>query len=127
MFIGKADYLEHQDNCIGSYQGAGSRKEVKDYVENADKVIFLGAVPSDFNLGGFTADLSDEQTVIVWNEKVQMGSDTYNNVSIVDVVNELLERLPESVMSESERRSGQMFFSCSGHKLQSRGENRTNQ
>ena len=33
MFIGKADYLEHQDNCIGSYQGAGSQKEVREYVE----------------------------------------------------------------------------------------------
>ncbi len=98
LFIGKADYLEHQDNCIGSYQGAGSRKEVKDYIESADNVVFLGAVPSDFNLGGFTAELSDQQTVIIWNEKVQMGDDTYNNVSIVDVVNELLERLPESVM-----------------------------
>jgi len=98
VFVGKADYLEHRPFCIGSYQGAGSRREVREYVEGADTVVFLGMVPSDFNLGGFTAKLSPEQIVTVWDNRVEMDGEKFTSVGIVDVVDELLERLPESVM-----------------------------
>ncbi len=109
VFIGKADFLEHQPNCIGSYQGAGSPKEVKEYVEAADTVIFLGMVPSDFNLGGFTADLSPQQTVTIWNNKVGMEQEEFTNVAIVDVINELLERLPEAIMPDNNNAPVQCF------------------
>ncbi len=102
VFIGKADFLEHLPNCIGSYQGAGSRSEVRDFVEGADTVIFLGMVPSDFNLGGFTANLSAQQTVTIWNKQVSMAHASYENVSIVDIVDELLERLPENTANHED-------------------------
>ena len=98
VFIGKADYLEHLPNCMGSYQGAGSQHEVREYIENADTVVFLGMVPSDFNLGGLTGRLSAEQTVIIWNNEVKMKQGNFSNIAIVDMVDELLERLPENVM-----------------------------
>ena len=109
VFIGKADYLEHLPNCIGSYQGAGSPKEVREYVEAADTVVFLGMVPSDFNLGGFTAKLSREQTVTIWNNKAEIDQENFANVAIVDVVNELLERLPEAIMPENSGAPVQCF------------------
>ena len=109
VFIGKADYLEHLPNCIGSYQGAGSQKEVREYVEAADTVVFLGMVPSDFNLGGFTAKLSDQQTVTVWNNKVEFGEQSFTNVAITDVIDELLERLPENIMSKDASAPVQCF------------------
>lgn len=109
VFVGKADYLEYLPNCIGSYQGGGSPKEVREYVEAADTVVFLGMVPSDFNLGGFTAKLSAKQTVTVWNNKVEMEQGSFTNVSVVDVVNELLERLPENVMTGNDGAPIQCF------------------
>lgn len=109
VFIGKADYLEHLPNCIGSYQGAGSQAVVRDYVESADTVVFLGMVPSDFNLGGFTAKLSEQQTVTVWNNKVVAADQEFSNVAIVDVIDELLERLPEDVMSQDDNAPVQCF------------------
>ena len=102
LFIGKADYLEHQDNCIGSYQGAGSQAAVRDYVEAADTVIFLGAVPSDFNLGGFTANLQESQKVICWDNRIEIDGESFENVSIVDVVDELLECLPENLAANDD-------------------------
>ena len=114
LFIGKADYLEHQQNCIGSYQGAGSQAEVRDYVEAADTVVFLGAVPSDFNLGGFTAKLDESQKVIVWDNRVELEGETFENVSIVDVVDELLERLPEDPGSEKPDAPVQCFSHTPG-------------
>jgi len=109
VFVGKADYLEYLPNCIGSYQGAGSQAEVRDYVESADTVVLLGMVPSDFNLGGFTAKLSNAQTVTVWNNKVEIDGKIFSGVSIVDVVNELLERLPENVMQKDTQAPVQCF------------------
>lgn len=102
LFIGKAEYLEHQPNCIGAYQGAGSQEPVRDYVEAADTVVFLGTVPSDFNLGGFTANISDEQKVLIWDNRVEMDGERYDNVAISDVVDELLERLPEDLAPEDD-------------------------
>lgn len=95
MFIGKADFVEQLPECIGLYQGAGSHPEVKAFVEGADTVIFLGSVESDFNLGGFTAELSSEQCVSVLHNEVRIGVDRYLNVPIVDLVDGLLDALPE--------------------------------
>ncbi len=101
MFIGKADYLEQLPACIGAYQGAGSLAEVRDYIEDADTVIFLGLVPSDFNLGGFTAQLSDQQTITIWNNKIKTAQKTVDNIAIVDVLNALLEYLPAEIYAEN--------------------------
>ncbi len=94
MFIGKADFLEQHPNCIGAYQGAGSLEEVRQFVEGADNVVFLGCVPSDFNLGGFTATLTEEQTIHVFSNQVKTGQRLFELVAIGDLVNGLLEALP---------------------------------
>ncbi len=102
MFVGKAEYLEHLPNCIGAYQGAGSNEDVRRYVEQADTVVYLGAVPSDLNLGGFTADLSEKQTVTIWNNKIEMAQGSFTDVSIVDFLDELIVRMPEDISCDDE-------------------------
>ncbi len=94
MFIGKADFLEQHPNCIGAYQGAGSLEEVRQFVEAADTVVFLGCVASDFNLGGFSAHLSGKQTIHVLGNQVTVGKQVFEQVSIGDLVNGLLAALP---------------------------------
>ena len=103
MFIGKADFIEHMPECIGLYQGAGSLTEVKNFVEGADTVIFLGAVPSDFNLGGFTAKLTDQQVVKVLENQVTVSGHCYDGVRITDFINGLLESLPDNQDVEQNR------------------------
>ena len=94
MFIGKADFLEQHPNCIGAYQGAGSLEEVRQFVEAADTVVFLGCVASDFNLGGFTAQLNGKQTIHVLANQVTVGQQVFDHVSIGDLVHGLLAALP---------------------------------
>jgi indolepyruvate decarboxylase len=94
MFIGKADFLEQHRHCIGAYQGAGSPEDVRSFVEDADTVVFLGCVPSDFNLGGFTARLSDEQVIYALDNQVRSGAQVFDQVSLGDLVNGLLAALP---------------------------------
>ena len=103
MFVGKADYMEHLPECVGVYQGAGSIEAVRKYVESADTVLFLGAVPSDLNLGGFTAKLTSRQIVTVWNDKIQMEQGSFSDIPITNIVELLLERLPEQTMQDEAR------------------------
>ena len=94
MFIGKADFLEQHPQCIGAYQGAGSWTEVSAYVESADTVLFLGVVLSDFNLGGFTAELSDDQVVVALEQQVTSSKGIHSDVPLSDLIDGLLEALP---------------------------------
>lgn len=86
MFTGKADFLEQHPCCIGAYQGAGSLPEVREFIEDADTVMLLGCVPSDFNLGGFTARLDDDQLVHVFDNRVRASGEIFEPVTIGDVV-----------------------------------------
>lgn len=96
MFVGKADYLEQHPQCVGAYQGAGSLEYVREQVEEADTVLFLGTVLSDFNLGGFTQNLTDEQVVSVLDDRVTSANGHYEQVPLSALVDELLTRLPAS-------------------------------
>jgi indolepyruvate decarboxylase len=100
MFIGKADYLEQHSQCIGAYQGAGSLPRVSDYVEGADTVLFLGVVLSDFNLGGFTAELSDDQVVVALDQQVTTAAGSYGDVPLAALIDGLIEALPEGAGDE---------------------------
>ena len=93
MFIGKAEYLEQHPQCIGAYQGAGSLAEVVDYLEAADTVLFLGVVLSDFNLGGFTANLSADQVVLALDQQVSSAARSYKDVTLSELIDGLLEAL----------------------------------
>ncbi len=103
MFVGKSEYLEHDSLCLGAYQGAAGTAEVREYIEAADTVIYLGAVPSDLNLGGFTARLSPEQTVTIWNKRLIMSEGSFSDLSISHIVDGLLENLPENLMNDETR------------------------
>ncbi|MBT4523060.1 MAG: alpha-keto acid decarboxylase family protein [Halieaceae bacterium] len=108
MFIGKADFLEQHPQCLGAYQGAGSLAEVIDYVEGADTVLFLGVVLSDFNLGGFTAKLSDPQVVNALDQRVRSSTGCYSGVPLTNLIEGLLEALP---VGQADTGAPQHFFS----------------
>jgi TPP-dependent 2-oxoacid decarboxylase len=94
LYCGKPDFLEQHPRCIGIYQGLGSQVEVREFVEAADAVVWLGAVPSDFNLGGMPDRLSDDQTICIFDGRVSLSGNSIAGVSIKDIVPALLETLP---------------------------------
>ena len=100
VFSGKPDFIEHHPRCMGLYHGLGSLEPVKAFVEGADTVVWFGGVPSDFNRGGSSADVSDSQTIVVFDDQVHADEGTYRGVSIIDLVNGLLESLPEGRWSD---------------------------
>jgi indolepyruvate decarboxylase len=94
MLIGKADYLEHLPQCLGPYQGGGSPKPVRERIEASDVILSLGVAESDFNLGGFTANLRDAQMVRAGFDEVRIGAERYSGVRLRDFVESLLTALP---------------------------------
>jgi len=94
LLIGKATYLEGSPHCLGAYMGAGCPAPVRRYVESADTVVFLGAVPCDFNLGAFTAELHEEQCVTLWENKAWFGAELVEGVPLSAVVEALLADPP---------------------------------
>lgn len=47
--MGKGIVDESGPHYVGTYEGLGSHPEVKEIVEGADCVLWLGSLPSDFN------------------------------------------------------------------------------
>ncbi len=95
VFTGKPDFLENHPRCIGIYHGLGSPQAVREFVEGADAVVWFGAVASDFNMGGSSANLSDDRTMHVFDGQVKTSDGTFTGVPLADIVDTLLARLPE--------------------------------
>lgn len=94
MLVGKADYLEYHPRCIGPYQGGASPEPVRAYVENADLVLLLGVAETDFNMGGFTAELRDERMIRARGTEVYVGREHFAQVQLRDLIPALRASLP---------------------------------
>ena len=94
VFSGKADFLEQHPRCIGIYLGIGSPGDVQDYVESADVVVWLGAVPSDFNKGASPTAPTEAQSVIIFDGRVTNAGENLPNVSLAEMLAGLRAALP---------------------------------
>jgi TPP-dependent 2-oxoacid decarboxylase len=96
MMFGKAGYVETLESCVGVYMGALSPEDIRDYVEAADMVLFIGAHETDLNMGSGTSKLQPEQTVFVRENEVVINADVCSNIPLGDFIVELSRQL-ESV------------------------------
>ena len=95
LFTGKPDFLENHPRCIGIYHGLGSLDPVREFVEGADAVVWFGAVASDFNMGGSSANLSDDRTMHVFDGQVKTSDGNFTGVPLAAVIDGLLDALPK--------------------------------
>jgi len=102
VFSGKAEFLEQHPRCIGIYLGLGSPPEVREFVEGADVVVWLGAVPSDFNKGASPTAPTDEQSVVIYDWQLTNAGATMTDVSLAGIVSGLHAVLPANHWSKLE-------------------------
>lgn len=115
MWYGKSDYLEYLPQCIGGYQGGATPDSIKDYIETAERVLFLGALETDFNLGGYTHSITDEQAIWVRRGEANFDGQTLDDINIEQLVDLLLEMLPDRLMAPEQLPGNGFLFSASQH------------
>lgn len=93
--LGKTVISEHHPQAIGVYEGASSRDEVRDIVENADVLLCLGAWVSDMNLGFYSAALDGRRTILANSGRLKISQHVYEQVWLGDVLRGLTARMPE--------------------------------
>lgn len=89
--LGKSVIREDHPLYLGIYEGAMGRDEVRQFVEDSDCVIILGAFMTDMNLGIYTAKLERERTIYATSEKVLVRYHSYEDVTFGDLLNSLLD------------------------------------
>lgn len=80
--LSKGVFPERHPLAIGVYQGAVSPADVVEQVESAAHIIQLGVLPTDMNLGAFTAHLDPNHLIDCTDDDVTVGPRTYRNVPL---------------------------------------------
>ena len=93
MMWGKTVLSEQNPQYIGLFEGDRSRDYVRNRVNSADCVLQLGALMTDFNTGGFTTNLDDENTISANICSVKIKHHFYENVYLGDFILQLTKKL----------------------------------
>ncbi len=93
MMLGKTLVSEHHPQFIGLFEGDRSREYVAKRVESADCILKLGALMTDFNTGGFTANFDESKMISANIGFVKVKHHFFENVHLHDFIKGLTERL----------------------------------
>src|SRR2546429_8373926 len=89
--LGKSVIGEQHPLYLGIYEGAMGRDDVRQYVEDSDCVILLGAFITDINLGVYTARLDPGRSIYATSEKFSIRYHVYEDVRFKDFMRGLLK------------------------------------
>ncbi len=95
MNLGKGIIEESHPQYIGIYNGSLSCEGVQERVENSDCILSFGSLLSDFNTGGFTAQLKTTTTIEIHSNHVKIKHSIYENLYFNAVLPTLIEELRE--------------------------------
>ncbi|KFH66143.1 pyruvate decarboxylase [Podila verticillata NRRL 6337] len=94
MFMDKCVIDESHPNYIGMYDGKLMDKHVGAFVEGCDCVLGIGAMMTDFNSGGFTAQIDKSKSINILQNSVRVASAVYSEICMEDVLTELAKSIP---------------------------------
>ncbi|GAS86703.1 alpha-keto acid decarboxylase family protein [Mycolicibacterium brisbanense] len=93
MFADKSVLGEDHRNYIGMYVGRLMDEPVRAFVESCDAVVMIGAMLTDGNTAGNTIRLDAATMVDIGHHRTTVGSVTYRNVEMADILAQLSERV----------------------------------
>jgi TPP-dependent 2-oxoacid decarboxylase len=88
--LGKSVISEQHPLCLGVYEGAMGRDDVREYVESSDCVIMLGTFMTDINLGIYTARLDPARSISATSEKLSIRYHSFADVRFKDFMRGLV-------------------------------------
>ncbi|KAK6461879.1 pyruvate decarboxylase [Scheffersomyces coipomensis] len=89
--MGKSTFNESHPRFGGVYVGSLSQPEVKQFVENSDLVISIGALLSDFNTGSFSYSYKTKNIVEFHSDYTKIKQATFPGIQMKEVLQELLK------------------------------------
>jgi indolepyruvate decarboxylase len=95
MFMDKSVLDENQPAYIGMYEGSLMNKEVRDFVENCDRILSVGTLMSDYNTGAFTAHIDPAKEIKIGHHMTRVNGKVFMNVEMSDILNALASQLPK--------------------------------
>ena len=95
MLMDKSVFDETHPAYIGMYRGQMGDPVVRDFIEDCDCILNLGAMLTDLNTGMFSAHLDPSKTIEVLHHQVRLGSTVFQHVEMKDVLLALAKRLPK--------------------------------
>ncbi|CAK9439866.1 uncharacterized protein LODBEIA_P39660 [Lodderomyces beijingensis] len=95
--MGKSGINESHPRFGGVYVGSLSRPDVKAFVENADLVLSIGALLSDFNTGSFSYGYKTKNVVEFHSDYTKIRQATFPGVQMKEALNKLLETVENAV------------------------------
>ncbi|MFA6100983.1 MAG: thiamine pyrophosphate-binding protein [Victivallaceae bacterium] len=108
MFMDKTTLDESLKQYAGIYDGRIMNQEVRDFIENSDCVLNIGALWSDFNTGAFSANIDRTKMISIMHHHVTVGYATYCKVEMEDVINGLLQlAAPKNAVRPEVKKLGQ--------------------
>lgn len=93
MMLGKTLLSEHHPQFIGLFEGDRSREYVKNRLKDADCILKLGALMTDFNTGGFTTNFDESKMISANIGYVKIRHHYYENVHLHDFITGLTKKL----------------------------------
>lgn len=93
MFMDKGVLEEAHPNYMGMYDGCLMNESIRNYVENSDCLISIGALLTDISTGAFTARINPAHHINIKHHSVQIGQAHYKQVEMEDILQALSDRL----------------------------------
>lgn len=93
--MGKSVVRETHPLYAGLYEGAMSRAEVTQFVEDSDCLILLGAMMTDIDLGIYTARLDPGKCIFALSDDLRISHHHYQDVLLGDFIRGLAARRPQ--------------------------------
>ncbi|CUS09713.1 unnamed protein product [Tuber aestivum] len=99
--MGKGAVNEELRAYGGVYVGDASRDEVRQYVDNAELILYVGGLQSDFNSGGFTYRISRKNTVEFHSDHMKVRYSEFPGIQMQPVLRKLLDKLDYSKVQQT--------------------------
>jgi indolepyruvate decarboxylase len=93
MFMDKTALDETHPQFIGMYDGRIMNPEIREFIEDCDCVLNLGALWSDLNTGAFTAHIDPAKMMAVMHHHVRVGRAFFPNIEFCDALEELTRKV----------------------------------
>ncbi len=94
--LGKASFPESHPQFAGIYMGALGEPAVRSMLDESDCVLGIGVVATDLGTGFWTQRIDPSARIMVEPDAVQVRYHRYDGVSMVEVVEALVRKLPPS-------------------------------